>query len=80
LRRPASRRADERDGHQGVRIKIKGQFRFLALKQAQKLELVIAGLEYPLAIIPTRDQVEKPTSYFQFSPSLPRRQMSIFQA
>ena len=50
--------------HQAIRMNVKGQFRFLALEQAQKLEMVIGRLEYPLAIIPTRDQVVKPTSYF----------------
>jgi hypothetical protein len=30
-------------GHQAVRVKVKRQFRFLALKQAQKLEMVIGG-------------------------------------
>ncbi len=50
--------------HQAIRINVKGQFRFLALEQAQKLEMVIGRLEYPLAIIATRDQVVKPTSYF----------------
>ena len=73
--------------HQAIRINVKGQFRFLALEQAQKLEMVIVRLEYPLAIIATRDQVVKPTSYFD-SVSWPRRaenipparQLSIFQA
>src|SRR2546425_12510717 len=50
--------------HQAIRINVKGQFRFLTLEQAQKLEMVIGRVEYPLAIIATRDQVVKPTSYF----------------
>ena len=39
--------------HQAIRINVKGQFRFLPLEQAQKLEMVIVRLEYPLAIIAT---------------------------
>src|SRR5947208_5577106 len=74
--------------HQAIRINVKGQFRFLALEQAQKLEMVIGRLEYPLAIIPTRDQVVKPTSYFDSRLPChggPRNirgpcQISIFQA
>ncbi len=50
--------------HQAIRINVKGLFRFLVLEQAQKLEMVIVRLEYPLAIIATRDRVVKPTGYF----------------
>src|SRR5437588_7590043 len=51
-------------GHQAVRIKVKREFRFLALKKTQKLEPVVVRSEYPLAIIPTRNQVVEATCYF----------------
>ena len=51
-------------GHQAVRIKVKRAFRFLALEQAQKLEVVIVFREYPLAIVPAADEMIKPASDF----------------
>src|SRR6266566_1259340 len=74
-------------GHQAVRVKVKWEFRFLALQQTQKLEQVVVRSEYPLAIIPTANKVVEATRYFNSRLPGHGRQpypaallMSIFQA